>query len=263
MLILYHNAMSTCAQKVRFVLAEKGLEYESREMNLRAGEQHQPDYLKLNPKGVVPTLITEGGPIIESTIICEYLEDLAPLPPMRPKSAEHRARMRLLTKRLDDGIHADTGVMSSAIAFRYQKLEKGEDFARSLVEGIPDPAKKERMRSIVFEGVASPLFMGAMSNFDALLADLDEVLGRHDWLAGPDISLADAAYSPYITRLDQLQLSGLWLDRPNVAAWYDRLRARKGYQEGLSKWFDEKYLSLMAEKGAETWPQIQAHLKTA
>ena len=56
MLVLYHNDMSVCAQKVRLCLAEKGLAYEARHLNLRAGDQQQVDYLKLNPKGVVPTL---------------------------------------------------------------------------------------------------------------------------------------------------------------------------------------------------------------
>jgi glutathione S-transferase len=262
-LILYHNAMSTCAQKVRFVLAEKDLDFESRAMDLRAGEQHQPDYLKLNPKGVVPTLIAKGAPIIESTVICEYLEDLAPEFSMRPKLPEDIAKMRLWMKRLDDGLHAETGVMSNAIAFRYQKLAKGEAFARKLVEGIPDPAKKERMRSIVFDGVDSPLFLQAMSKFDALLEDMDTILRRQDWLVGADLSLADAAYAPYITRLDQLQLHGLWADRPAIANWYERLKLRKGYQEGLTKWFDDQYLSLMKEKGEMNWPQVKAYLQAS
>jgi len=54
MIKLYHNDMSTCAQKVRFILATKGLEWEGEELNLRRGDQVQPEFLKINPKGVVP-----------------------------------------------------------------------------------------------------------------------------------------------------------------------------------------------------------------
>ena len=208
-------------------------------------------------------MIADGVVIVESTVICEYLDDLSPTPPLRPATPENKAIMRLWMKKLDDGMHAETGVMSSAIAFRHQKLAKGEDHARRLIEGIPDPAKKERMRSVVFEGTDSPLFLSAMEKFDRLLSEMNEALAHQDWLAGPELSLADAAYSPYITRLDQLQLSGLWGNRPHVAQWYKRLRARKGYQEGLIAWFDEKYLALMKEKGGETWPGIQAHLGAA
>ena len=52
MLALYHNDMSACAQKVRIVLSEKGLEWESRHLSLRAGEHQKDWYLKLNPRAV-------------------------------------------------------------------------------------------------------------------------------------------------------------------------------------------------------------------
>ena len=74
-IILHHNGPSTCSQKVRLVLAEKGLDYESREINIQAGEQHDPDYVKLNPNHVVPTLEHAGGVFIESALISEYLDD--------------------------------------------------------------------------------------------------------------------------------------------------------------------------------------------
>ena len=69
MLELYHNGMSTCSQKVRFCLAEKGLDWTDHHMDLRAGEQHLPDYLRINPNGVVPTLVDDGRVIIESTVV--------------------------------------------------------------------------------------------------------------------------------------------------------------------------------------------------
>ena len=82
MLALYTHPMSPCAQKVRIVLAEKGLEWEKRHVSLPDKENLKPDYLKLNPLGVVPTLVDDERPIIESSIICEYLEDKFPDPPV-------------------------------------------------------------------------------------------------------------------------------------------------------------------------------------
>ena len=66
---LYHFGFSTCSQKVRLVLAEKGLDFESHEVNLISGEQHNPEYVKLNPHHVVPTLVDQGQVLIESTLI--------------------------------------------------------------------------------------------------------------------------------------------------------------------------------------------------
>ncbi|HEY7315961.1 MAG TPA: glutathione S-transferase family protein [Candidatus Binatia bacterium] len=103
MLELYHNDMSTCAQKVRLTLAEKGLTWESRHLDLRAGDQQKPEYLKLNPGGVVPTIVDNGKVVRESTVIMEYLDDEYPNPSLRPADSYAKAHMRLWTKRLDEG----------------------------------------------------------------------------------------------------------------------------------------------------------------
>ena len=85
MLKLYHNDMSSCAQKVRITLAEKDLAWESIHLSLRKGETRTDEYKKMNPLGVVPTLITEDGTIIiESTVILEYLDDAYGGKPLKP-----------------------------------------------------------------------------------------------------------------------------------------------------------------------------------
>src|SRR5678815_4482205 len=108
MIELYHNDMSVCAQKVRFTLGEKTLPWTSHHLNLRAGDQQKPEYVKLNPSAVVPTLVDDGNVVIESTVINEYLDDAYPEPGLRPKNAADRARMRLWTKQLDETVHAAT-----------------------------------------------------------------------------------------------------------------------------------------------------------
>lgn len=257
MLTLYHNDMSTCAQKVRFALAEKGLDWEGRHLDLRALDQQKPEYLELNPNAVVPTLVHDDLVVIESTVINEYVDDAFPGPALRPSSAAERARMRLWTKKLDEGLHAATGVISTAIAFRYQKLDKGEESIRLSLQNTPDPDKRLRNESTIFEGVKSRYFAGAVIGFDTLLAQFETTLARHPWLAGSDFSLADIAYAPYMTRLDHLQMGGMWSKRPRVADWYGRLAARQGYRQGLERWFNAKYLALMAEKGQEAWPTVE------
>lgn len=261
MITLYHNDMSSCAQKVRFALTEKGLDWEGIHLNLRGGDQHRPDYLKLNPAGVVPTLTYNGGVVRESNVIMEYVDDFSADNPLRPADPMARARMRLWMKRLDDGMHAATGVVSNGIAFRYQKLAKGRTFAEKLVDDIPEEAKRERMRSITFDGTASPLFATAILQFQKLVADIEAALGSQDWLAGDTFSLADMAYAPYATRLDHLQLSGMWQPESRFAGWYARIREKPGYQTGLVDWFNDGYLELMTEKGAEAWHQVEDILK--
>ncbi|MGI9570942.1 MAG: glutathione S-transferase family protein, partial [Desulfobulbia bacterium] len=253
-MILYHNNMSSCAQKVRLVLAEKGLDWESKHLNLRNGDQHKEDYLKLNSAGVVPTLVHDDNVIVESSIICEYLDDLVPTPRLRPDSPFDLAKMRLWFRMIDSSIHAHAGVVSSAIAFRFQKLAKGEEAASKLVEGIPDENKRNRMRSIVFEGVESPIFGKSLRAFQDLIAKMEKALGEYEYLAGDKFSIADIVCLPYIVRLDQLGLSGIWDVSSNLSNWYSKMTAMKSYGVAFTQWDDPKYLELMAEKGREYWP---------
>jgi len=182
MLELYHNDMSTCAQKVRLALAEKRADWKSHHLDLRARDQQKPDYIKLNPSAVVPTLSHDGAIIVESTVINEYIDDALEGPALRPASASGRARMRLWTKQLDEGLHADTGVLSTSIAFRYQKIGKGGDEVEALIENVPDPVKRERVRANVMEGVNSRYFKDAVLRFDRLLGRMEQALSADPWL---------------------------------------------------------------------------------
>jgi glutathione S-transferase len=258
MIELYHNDMSVCAQKVRFALAEKKLSWEGHHLNLRAGDQQKPEYLKLNPNAVVPTLVDNGTVIIESTVICEYLDDAYPEPRLRPRNAVGQARMRLWTKQLDEGVHAATSVVSSAIAFRYQKLAQGMEALEEFHKKMPDPVKREKSWENITKGVESRFFADAVKRFDKLLTDMETALSDAAWLAGTEFSLADIGYAPYITRLDHLQLEFLWDKRPHIVAWYDRLRERRSYGEALEKWFNAAYLPLMKEKGLEVRERVKA-----
>ena len=140
MITLYHFHGSTCSQKVRLVLAEKGLDYESREVNLLAGGQHDPDYVKLNPNHVVPTLVHDGGVFIESTLINEYLDDAFPETPLRPASAAGRHAMRLWTQRID-ALHQHAGVLTYAIGTRPMLLQRSPDEIDAQVQQIPEDSR--------------------------------------------------------------------------------------------------------------------------
>ena len=110
MIVLYHFHGSTCSQKVRLVLAEKDLDYESKSVDLLSGGQHDPEYVKLNPNHVVPTLVDAGNVFIESTLINEYLEDAFPETALRPDDPKGRQRI--------DTLHPSAGVITFSIGTR-------------------------------------------------------------------------------------------------------------------------------------------------
>lgn len=94
MITLYHAHHSTCSQKVRIVLAEKEQEFETVFLDLGKKDQLEPEYLKLNPNGVVPTFVDGPDVILESSVICEYLDERYPGTSLTPDDVVARARMR-------------------------------------------------------------------------------------------------------------------------------------------------------------------------
>ena len=259
MIELYHNGMSTCSQKVRIALAEKGQAFESHHLNLRTRDQGKPEYLKLNPNGVVPTLVHDGVPIIESSVICEYIDEVWPTPPLRPADAYDRARMRLWTKQLDEGLHAASATISACIAFRYQFMEgKTEAELKKVLDGFVDPVKRRVMSENVLQGVESSFFRPAMLRVKKMLDDMEAALGNGPWLAGKDYSLADIAVAPYVTRVDHLQLGGMIAARPHLADWYARIQARPAYRTGMVDWYIPDFIALMKDRGAEARAKVEA-----
>lgn len=242
--ILYHNDMSVCAAKVRNALAEKGIAYEGINLNLRAGDAQKPDYVKLNPNQVVPTLVNGGDVVIESNVILEYIEDTWPQTPLRPPDPMARARMRLWMKQLDEGVHAATGTVSSCIAFRYQHLQRDPAELRAWLDGMSDPARRERTRQAIELGLDAPAFALAVRRFEKLLADIEIALASCRWLAGADYSLADIAYSPYLQRLHHLGFAARIAARPRVAAWAARLFETAGFHAGVVQWTNPAYIDI-------------------
>src|SRR5256885_4529352 len=96
---LYNAPQSTCSQRVRFVLNAKGLPFEEIKLDLLAGDQLKPEYLALNPNGVVPTLDHDGAIVIDSSVIIEYLDEVAPdRERFTPQDPVKRAHMRALMR---------------------------------------------------------------------------------------------------------------------------------------------------------------------
>ena len=146
MLELYHHGSSVCAAKVRLVLAENNLEWTGHYLDILAGEQFNPDYLKLNPKAVVPTLIHDGEVITESTLICEYLDDAFTGHPLKPTEALPCARMRYWTKLVDEEVHPAVRPLTYVSTHRHTILKRAPTEVEEHIERDPNPMWRERKR---------------------------------------------------------------------------------------------------------------------
>jgi glutathione S-transferase len=263
MLELYHNSMSTCSAKARIALGAKGLEWTSHVLNLRMAETQRPEYLKLNPDGVVPTLVHDGEVIRESTVIIEYLDEAFPNPPLKPADALGRARMRGWMVQVDESVHPVTGTLtwalSTANVMRAMHTQKELD---DYLAGLQVADKRIRRREIFELGVRAPMVSEALQRMDRLCGHMEEQLEQTAWLVGDAFTLADIALAPYLTRMDMLGLGPiLWGDRPRFTDWYRRLREQQGYREGLTKWINEERRKQLQEGGARDHEAVRQLLR--
>ena len=145
---LYHHGSSACAAKVRFALGEKRLDWVGHYVDILNGEQFNPAFLALNPKAVVPVLVHDGIVIVESTVICEYVEETWSAHPIYPRSPLERARVRVWTKAVDEELHPSCSAITYAVSHRHTILRSGgggsfdEFLARGVNEGSAARALK-------------------------------------------------------------------------------------------------------------------------
>ncbi|MCW5771148.1 MAG: glutathione S-transferase family protein [Rhodospirillaceae bacterium] len=262
MLTLYHHNISVCAQKVRIALEEKQLPYEARHINLMKAEQVTPEFLKINPKGVVPAIVHDGAPVIESTVIMEYLDDAFPERPLRPAAPLARARMRVWAQVPDASLHAACGTVSYAAAFADQ-VKAGNDPAtlRDRLARLPDRARAWRQQQLLDHGLDAPFVADAAKLHDKVLADMEKTLAGSPWLAGDTYSLAECAIVPYVLRLERLGLGNMWAGRPRVGDWYARVKARPSWAKAIVAYPTSKkddYDDDLVAKGIDVWPKVKA-----
>jgi glutathione S-transferase len=261
MLELYHHGTSVCAAKPRIVLAEKNLEWTGRYIDILKNEQFSPDYLKINPKGVVPTLVHDGNIIRESAVIDEYLDEVFPDPPLKPSTALGRAAMRIWTKRLDEELHPVTGPVTFAISHRHAVLQHPPAVVEAYVNEAA-PAEREHRRQRLAQDIDAPEPTRCLRVYDRFLADMETTLQQTPWLAGDHFSLAEIGVIPYVNRLDMLGLSPLWTEtRPRLTDWFARVKARAVFGPAMYSYVPPPLAALMKERGAAALPKVRAILK--
>ena len=257
MITLYHSDTAVCAAKVRITLAEKQLPFEGRLMDLQKGDQFKPDYLALNPNGVVPTLIHDGDVLIESTVINEYLDEAFPQVPLRPADALGHARMHLWTKR-EDTIHDAINTMTTAILFRHNLLQKSPEERAKRYESMPDPAKRLKWKTILDEGLEASYVREALTRFAKLFRDMEKALASGPWLLGTQFSLADIGYISFFYRLEMLETAPMWrANFPRVNDWFERCKARNSFETAIRAFISPAAAAQYATVSKPCWPQVE------
>jgi glutathione S-transferase len=227
---LYNAPQSTCSQRVRFVLNAKGLAFEEKKLDLLAGDQLKPEYLALNPNGVVPTLVHDGEVVIDSSVIIEYLDEVAPAgESFTPEAPAERARMRALMRFIDEMPAAAVRVPTFNLAFlpRFAKMSEEEflAFAES------KPLRKEFMLAMGRKGFPDREMDAALDRMRRTYGRMEASIARSGgpFLQGRQPTLADVSVMPAIVRMDDLGLVAMWADKPALGRWYEAIRAHPAF----------------------------------
>ena len=192
MLTLYDDVFSPYARKVRIALYEKDVSFE----RVRAlhGDCNRTDFIHVNPRAEVPALVDGDFSVFDSTVICEYVEDCYPVPPLYPKDPQRRATCRLVEDL------ADTQLDAALYAITLIEFGRGESH----------PAMHE----------------AAARDMERLYAELERHLGDERFFCGDDFSIADIAVAPHVMAATFLGFSPDPARRPHLARWMDRVQER-------------------------------------
>lgn len=230
-LTLFHGWRSSASRRVRLCLAEKGLAFESKVVDLVKGEHHSPEFLKLNPNGVIPLLILpDGRALYESGTICEYVDETWPDPPLRPADAYGRAEMRNWIRHVD-------GLIGNLIIFNWvhglaKTAQKWSD--EELAERLKRIPSKERQEAWI-RAARKPYTeeerAAARAKLVQMLDRMEDELAATGWLAGPSYSIADIALVPFVKRIEEeIAPDEVTQARhPRVTTWWTTIQARPAF----------------------------------
>lgn len=238
---------SLCSQKVRLALAEKQIGYTNRFVDIEFRLQNfEPDYLRLNPRGVVPTLLHVDQVITDSARIIRYVDESFPGPSLVPDDETERKQMEEWIE-LQDGLpirELTFGTMGGPLGFLLRKVSmplRKRKLLRLRSEN-PDPAERydfklldlAQWRSSI---VSSEEVAAARDAVEVAIGRIEAQLAESAFLVGDHYSLADLAWTCILARLKMLGLAdSSWgpVRRPSLAAYYDRLRSRPSFRKAES-----------------------------
>jgi len=265
MLELYHHGSSVCAAKVRWGMIEKGLDFKAHYVDILKGEQFNPEYLKLNPKAVVPTLIHDGNVVTESTVILEYLDLVFPERRLTPADPLDYVKTRFWTKALDEHLHVACGTLTFASAHRHilrKNLSSSE--LEEFLAGTPKESVTKdwdaRKKQLVKYGFEAPGAADMVKEHDQYLAQMNQDLQHSRWLASEEFGLADVSLTPYVNRIAMMGMSGWWENNryPYLEQWWQRIQQRPTFKSAIMDWCPADLTDDLMTFGSKSWPEVKA-----
>jgi glutathione S-transferase len=235
MLELYHAEPVANSMKSLLCLKEKGLEFVSHYVDLLRFEQHQPAFVKINPNGQVPVLVHNGATITESTVINEYLEDVFPAVPLRPKDPVERARMRIWGKFIDEYFCPALSMWGWHLMVRKVAQSLKKDQLDEVLARIPLKEQRDKWATIAGESFTEAQLADSRRKIGVSLERMEKILSGSPWLAGSTYSLADVNSYSIVAGVPRL-FNDIMNEKatPRSCEWLARMNERPAVKVALA-----------------------------
>ena len=240
MLELYHYGDSLCSMKTRLCLLEKGVKFKSCFIDLMNWEHLTEKYKKLNPNSVVPTIVHDGIPIIESTVINQYIDEVFDGPSLTPDDPVARAKMRIWAKMQDDILHPAIQKPTFNLLVKPKLSKKSDEELDNWLSRHPLEKSRNLFRGAARGPVNEEALEDAKRQFKFVFERMEAALTEGEWLCGNEYTLADIACAPILDRLGQCDWLNLFNPYPRLSAWSEQLRDRDAFKKMRPK--DEQRL---------------------
>ena len=257
MLELYNFSQSTCSLKVRVCLNEKKLTWKDNRLISSHQEHLKSWYLKLNPNGVVPTLLHNKNALYESSVILEYLDEVFPEIKLSPINLYKKSLMRSWMVFVDE-------LLTPAI--RYPSFQYGgllKKFKKLTVSEFNSkftsrPTKESFYKKMDKDhGFNDEILSDAFNDIIKCSKRLDEMLNKFGgpWVMGKKFTLGDIFTGPLLDRIEDLGLEKLWENKfPSVSNWLLNFQVRKSVKKSFypGSRLSEQYPELKLGKNSKS-----------
>jgi len=191
MLTLYHWEPNANSGKPMLTLAEKGVEYQSHYLDLLKFDQHQPDYLRINPDGTIPALVHGERVLTESTPMMEYIDEEFPGPPLRPADPLERWRMRWWMRFFDAYFAPSLSMIGWSVFVGPAARQRDPRELEAAVARIPLESRRIAWRKALFNEFSEAELTESRRRVAFAIGILETHLEQHTWIAGESYSLGD------------------------------------------------------------------------
>lgn len=227
---LFHFGLSSCSQRVRFALEEKGVAWEGHTVDLHKMENVSREYQQIHPKGYVPALVHDGRLVTESVDIIRYIDEHFAGPSLMPESTKGIELLNHWVERADRNQWCLKTLTYELLFKKLGHFSKDEE-VQYYIEHQSNPELVQFIKEFT-AGFPEERIHGCLDEVESFLAELNGLLSENRYVAGDLFSIADIAVVVNVHRYKLLQISLEPYEA--IRNWYERIESRPGFQKAIT-----------------------------